>query len=172
MRRREGIPDPLHEAIEKAIQQPLDGKLFERCAVDLLRDNYYPDLPGLRMGTMLLSTASRARTRARVHPGGDDGEGLRTESEGSIRSHLHAGGPGRRFVFATTREITGKQGIELREKLHEEFGIQLHAVYDRGDFVRMLYDHPQWRKDLLGVAGAAKALSRFPPTRGPRLRSP
>ena len=34
------------ESIERAFQQPLNGQLFERCAVDLLRDNCYPNLRG------------------------------------------------------------------------------------------------------------------------------
>ena len=36
----------------------------------------------------------------------------------------------------------------------------------------MLYHAPQWRKDLLGVAGAAKALSRFPANSRPMPKIP
>jgi hypothetical protein len=34
------MPDPLYDAIERAIAEPLNGHLFERCAVDLLREHY------------------------------------------------------------------------------------------------------------------------------------
>ena len=137
--------------------------MFERCAVDLLRDSYYSNLRGTPDGRdagidgitgpdadpefVLVATTAQ-----------DFARNLRQ----SVRSHLDADGPGRRFVFATTREVTMKRRLELAEELHRRWGVELWAVHDRGDFVRLLYDHPQWRKDLLGVAGAAKALSRFP----------
>ena len=157
------MPDSLCESIEQAIQQPLDGQLFERCAVDLLRDNYYPNLRGTPHGRdagidgitgpdaepefVLVATTAQ-----------DFARNLRQ----SIRSHLNAGGQGQRFVFATTREITIQRRLRLRQELMDRFDVQLHAVHDRGNFVQLLYNHPQWRKDLLGVAGAARALSRFP----------
>ena len=43
-------PNPLHQAIARAIRQQLDGAAFEQCALDLLRSAYYPGLrpiPGL-----------------------------------------------------------------------------------------------------------------------------
>ena len=33
------MPDPLYEAIQKALNEPIDAALFERCAVDLLREH-------------------------------------------------------------------------------------------------------------------------------------
>ena len=40
------MPDPLLDAIKQAIDQPLDGRTFENCAVELLRERYYPKLRG------------------------------------------------------------------------------------------------------------------------------
>ena len=37
------MPDPLYEAIQKALNEPINAALFERCAVDLLRE-HYPNL--------------------------------------------------------------------------------------------------------------------------------
>jgi len=37
------MPDPLYDAIARALEKPLRGDLFERCALDLLR-MYYPTL--------------------------------------------------------------------------------------------------------------------------------
>ena len=37
---------PLAETIARAIGERVDPTLFERCAVDLLREQYYPNLRG------------------------------------------------------------------------------------------------------------------------------
>ena len=156
------MPDPLYDAIEQALAQPLDGTLFEPCAVDLLRAAYYPDL----------------RATPQYHDAGVDGfSGPDAEPDfilvattqadyarnlrKSIKSYMAADGPGRRVVLATTREVTGARRLKLQKELMDKSGVQLHAVHDRGEFTRLLYDHPQWRRDLLGVPGAARALSRF-----------
>ena len=44
------MPDRLYQAIEGAIGLELDGRVFERCAVDLLRKAYYADLRGTPHG--------------------------------------------------------------------------------------------------------------------------
>ena len=44
------MPDRLYEDIKRAIGQEVDGGLFERCAVDLLREAHYPDLRGTPHG--------------------------------------------------------------------------------------------------------------------------
>ncbi len=40
------MPDRLYEDIERAIDQRVDGHLFQRCAIDLLREAYLPDPRG------------------------------------------------------------------------------------------------------------------------------
>ena len=40
------MPDRLYEDIERGIDQPVDGHLFQRCAIDVLREAYFPDPPG------------------------------------------------------------------------------------------------------------------------------
>ena len=80
----------------------------------------------------------------------------------SVERYVGNGGPCRSVVFATTREVTGERRLVLQQELSKKWGMRLHAVHDRGDFVRMLYDDSRWRKELLGVAGVARALSRFP----------
>ena len=160
----DALPDPLYDAIEHAIrQQQLDGTLFERCAADLLRAAYYP----------------RLRATPQHHDAGVDGiSGPDAEPEfilvtttqknyarnlrKSVGSYLDAGGAGRTVVFATTQEVEQQRFLKLRKELIDKWGVQLHAVHGRDDFVRQLYHNPRWRKDLLGVPGAARALSRFP----------
>ena len=41
------MPDRLYEDIERAIDQRVDGHLFQRCAIDLLREAYFPDPCGM-----------------------------------------------------------------------------------------------------------------------------
>ena len=157
------MPDPLHEAIARALRErQLDGRLFERCAVDLLRDAWYPDLRGTPHGRdagadgisgpdawpdfVLVATTAK-----------DYAHNLRE----SVERHLDVGGRGRAFVLATTREVTVERRLSLTEELKQR-GVRLLAVHDRGDFERLLYRSPRWSKDLLGVTGAEAALSRFP----------
>ena len=40
------MPDRLFEDIERAIDQRVDGHLVQRCAIDLLREAYFPDPRG------------------------------------------------------------------------------------------------------------------------------
>ena len=161
------MPDPLLADIEEAIAQRINPLLFEQCAVALLRERYYPELRGTPekrdtgvdgicgpdADPEFILVATTAKDFAR---------NLRQ----SVGSYLTAGGPCRTIVLATTREITMAQRRRLRDTLSER-RLQLHAVHDRSEFVRLLYGSPQWRKDLLGVGGVAKALSRFPATARP-----
>ena len=157
------MPDRLYEDIERAIGEQVDGRLFERCAVDLLRTAYYPDLRGTPHGRdagmdgisgpdnepdfiLIATTASRFARNLRC----------------SVERQVSADVPCRTVVFAATRQVTGARRLELKEELMNQWGVQLLAVHDQGDFVHLLYHDPQWRRDLLNVAGIAKALSRFP----------
>ena len=167
------MPDRLYEDIERAIGLELDGRLFERCAVDLLREAYYPDLRGTPHGRdagmdgisgpdndpefILVATTSN-----------DFPRNLRS----SEQRYVDAGGPCRTVVFATTRKVTGDRRLRLRDELKCRWRVQLLAVHDQGDFIHLLYHDPQWRRDLLNVAGIAKALSRLPANARPILPIP
>ena len=162
------MPDPLLDAIKQAIDQPLDGRTFENCAVELLRERYYPKLRGTPekqdMGVdgicgpdsdpefILVATTRK-----------DFARNLRD----SVRTYVDRGGTCRTVVFATNRAVTHDRFTKLRKELLDKRGVVLHAVHGRDDFVHLLYDAPQCRKDLLGVASAARALSRFPSTARP-----
>jgi len=157
------MPDRLYDAILTAINKPLDGELFEQCAVDLLRQHYYASLRPVEGGQdagmdgigelpdgeefFLVSTVS---------------EDARANLDRNIRSYLDAGGDRRTVVFATSRVISGQAQMRLKRYLRAEFGVDLRRVHARGDFVQLLYRHPQWRIDLLGIPGVARALTRVP----------
>ena len=157
------MPDPLVESINRAIGERVDPMLFEQCAVDLLRESYYPDLrgtpekrdagidgfsgPDAEPEFVLVATTAK-----------DFARNLRE----SAQRYIEAGGPCRTVVFATTQEVTGERRLRLQQELSQRWGVRLLALHDRGDFVHLLYRNPRWRKGLLGVTGVAKALSRFP----------
>ena len=135
------MPDPLHESIEVAIDQALDGPTFERCAVDILRKHHYPKLRGtpekrdLGVDGICGSDSDPefilvATTRE------DPARNLRE----SVESYVQSGGPGRTVVFATTREVTIALRRKLSQELLEDWDVTLRTVHDRVEFVRLLYD--------------------------------
>ena len=154
--------DPLYRAIEERLGERLDPELFERCAVDLLRE-VHPGLVPIR--------------------GGDDGgmDGAIADSRGgaplplvattagsvignltrSLESYRRGGGMAREVVVATSRPLTGRQRRNL-EKRAGDFGFVLRNIHDRGDLVGRLYGNPAWRRELLGLVGDPPALSALP----------
>ena len=166
--RRSCMPDPLYSSIEQAIGQPIDPRSFERCAVDLLREAYYPQLRGTPPN----------RDAGIDGIAGPDSEpefilvvttaqGFERNLRGSVRRYVDAGGLCRAVVFATSREVSGERRLKLIEELARRWGVRLRAVHDRDEFVRLLYHNPRSRKELLDIAGTARALSRLPATRRP-----
>src|SRR5438477_12674684 len=87
------MPDRLYEAILTAIDRPLDGYVFERCAVDLLRQHHYPSLRpvegGNDGGMDGLGELSNGEEFILISTVSDDaGANLRR----NIQSYLEAGG--------------------------------------------------------------------------------
>jgi hypothetical protein len=161
--------DPLYDAIERAIDQPLDGTVFEQCAVELLRD-FYPTLQPVEGGgdagmdgVGTLPTGEPFILVATVS------ENARGNLNRNIQSYIDAGGERRIVVFATSRKVSGQRRQELEKHLKDEFGVRLAATHARADFIELLYRHPQCRKRLLGVAGMARALTRLPASRRPTI---
>lgn len=161
------MADRLYDAIARAIEKPLDGYVFERCAVDLLRE-YYPNLRPVEGG------GDAGMDGVGVLPDGERfflvstvAEDARSNLDLNVQSHVKAGGDRRVVVLATTRKVSGQRRAKLANYLQERFGVRLAEVYDRADFVQLLYGSPQWRKDLLNVTAQAKALTRLPVTRRP-----
>ena len=166
------MPDTLDRAIRDAIERPLDGTTFERCAVDLLRE-VYPSLRPVEGGNdagmdgvgelpdgtpfFLVATVQRD---------------ARGNLERNVKSHIDAGGTRRAVVFATSRPITGQREVALDNHLRDRFGVRLVMIHGRADFIARLYRNAHWRRELLGVLGEARALSRYPATRRPTPEIP
>ena len=156
------VRDPLYRAIQERLAGRLDPEMFERCAVDLLRE-VYPGLVPIR--------------------GGDDGgmDGAIADSRGgppiplvvttagsvignltrNLKSCRRDGGTASEAVVATSQPLTARQRRNL-EKRAGEFGFVLRQIHDRADFVGRLYRNPGWRRELLGLTGDPPALSAFP----------
>ena len=167
------MPDPVYAAIARAMEKPIDGHLFERCAVELLRENYYPTLRPVEGGSDAgmdgvgeLPDSERFFLVATV---GADAQG---NLDRNIQSHLDAGGDRRVVVFATTRRVSGQRRAALTRHLRKQFGIRLHEVHDKANFIQLLHQSPQWRRDLLGVPAQARALTRSPANRRPMPEIP
>ena len=145
----------------------LDGTTFERCAVDLLRE-YYPSLRPVEggndagmdgIGNLPDGTPFFLVTTVQ--------EDARGNLERNVDSYISAGGDRRIVVFATSRRVSGRRRLKLDHHLRDQFGVRLAAVHDRADFIARLYRNAAWRRELLGVPGEARALSRLPATRRP-----
>jgi hypothetical protein len=165
------MPDPLHDAIARAIDQPLDGNLFERCAADLLRE-FYPTLRPVEGGDDAgmdgLGELSDGEPFFLVSTVGKD---LLGNLKRNVQSYLDAGGDRCVVVIATTRKVRGQRRFALSRHLQEQFGVRLHDVHDRAVFIGLLQRNSRWRKDLLGLPGEARALTRLPATEAPDTRS-
>ena len=166
------MPDTLYQAITKAIACPLDGTIFERCAVDLLREDY-PTLRPVEGGNDAgmdeigeLSDGTPFFLIATVQ------KDVRANLERNVKSHIDAGGDCRVVVFATSRRVNGRRWPELDRRLRDQFDVRLAAIHDRADFIARLYRNPYWRRELLGVPGQARALSQLPITRRPTPQIP
>lgn len=158
--------DPHYEAIDRALQGPLDPLVFEECVVDLLRRAAFPSLVWIRGGTdagvdgatagggpFIVCTTSR-----RVH-----GNVRR-----SLESYARSGGLRRAVVVACRDELTAKRRSNL-EKIAEKLGFRILQIYERANVCRLLYRDSTWTRTLLGVTGEPPALSIMPPSTRPAL---
>ena len=163
----------MYKAIASAIEKPLKGDVFERCAVELLREAYYPNLRPVEGGNDAgLDGVGELLDGERFFLVSTVGKDARGNLGRNIRSHLKAGGDRRVVVFATTRAVSGRRRAALTSHLRDEFDVRLHDVHDRADFIHLLYNSPKWRKDLLGVPGQARALTQLPTSRRPMPQAP
>ena len=160
------VRDPLYRAIEKRLDERLDPELFERCALDLLR-NVYPGLVPIRGGS------DGGMDGAIADPRGGTPMPLVVTTAGSVIRNLTAslnsyrerGGSASEAVLATSQPLTARQRKNLEQRARE-LGFTLRQIHDGADFTGRLYRDPAWRRELLGLAGDPPALSVFP--RSPR----
>lgn len=162
------MPDPLREQILAALERPLSGDVFERCACTLLAD-FHPSLVPVSGGNDAGLDGSGSDA------GGPFGliatvgrEPLRNLRK-NLTSYQRAGGAIRRFIFATPRVLSGRRQVTLETEA-TALGFHLIRVYDGAAFAELLYRDRECRRDLLGIESSLQPLSSFPLTRRASVR--
>ena len=162
------VRDPLYRSIEKGLDERLDPDLFERCAVELLREVYPGIVPitGGDDGGMdgSISTGTGGPVPLIVTTSNDVLGNLKR----NLDSYRRTGGSARQAVFATSQALSGRRRRNL-EKRANELGLRLRNIHEKADFVGRLYRNPTWRKQLLRLTGDLPALSALPDKAGSRL---
>lgn len=162
------VVDSHHRLILQGLEGYLDPKLFEACAVELVRED----------GWLVVH----------VRGGKDDGfDGSVADSidgplplivttsknpvrnlKQSLKRVKDSGWKANRAIFVTSRPIDGGLRKKLRDTARAvEFS--LVQTYGQDDLAYRLYRNPDWCKRLLGVTGRPHALSVFPRTFRPLL---
>ena len=155
------MPMNLRDRIRQALNEPLDGDVFEECAATLLKPHYadlqwvsgpndagQDGLGETQDGTKFVLVVTTQRNYS---------ANLRK----SLRSYQRAGGDLRAVVFATSRSVSGQMRTSLPKKIAAEFDTKLLAIHDQAKFVDLLYDSPAWRRKLLpAVSAPVSALTR------------
>lgn len=141
---------------------------FEECACDLLRD-VFPGIVPIRGGADAgMDGAIPTRDAAPIPVVVTTAEDVTGNLGRNLDQYLEKGGRQREVVLATSRELTPRKRRNLVGKA-EEKGFVLTQVYERRDIARLLYHHPEWCRELLGLTGQPAALTEVPPTRRPLL---
>ena len=162
------VRDPLYRSIEKALGERLDPELFERCAVDLLRDAY-PGIVPIRGGDDggmdgAITIGSGGSVPLVVTTGKD----VLGNLERNLDSYRRTGGSADQAVLATSQALSRRRRRNL-EKRANELGFTLRNIHEQADLVGRLYRNPTWRRELLGLTGDPPALSALPDNAGSRL---
>lgn len=162
------VRDPLYSSIEKRLDERLDPVLFERCAVELLREVYpgIVPIPGGDDGGM--DGAISIGTGGPVPLVTTTGKDVLGNLKRNLASYVRVGGSARAAVLATSRPLSGRKRRNLVKRAGE-LGFTLRNIHERSDFVGRLYRNPTWRKQLLGLTGDLPALSALPGKADSRL---
>ncbi len=155
------LRDPFFLKIVEGLKARLDPELFERCAVDLLRE-IYPGLVPIRGGS-----------DAGMDGAIPDGEGVAlplvcTTSKNvignltrNLKSYLDAGNSRRKVVVATSQELGERKRRNL-EKAAAKLGFVLTQIHDQAAIAELLYQNPSWCLELLNLPSDPPALSTLP----------
>ena len=167
------VRDPLYRSIEKGLDERLDPGLFERCAVELLRE-VYPGLVPVTGGDDGGMDGAISFYAGETRPRGEPiplivttAKNVLANLKRNLDSYRSTGGSARQAVLATSQALTPLKRRNL-EKRAKELRFTLRNIHDRDDFVGRLYRNPVWRKELLGLTGDLPALSALPDGRHAR----
>lgn len=165
------IRDPFYRQIVEGLNSTLDPESFERCAADLLRQDYSTLVP-IRGGSDFGMDGAVADGSGEPFPlvttTGKNAIGNLTRN---LKKYKEDGGTRRRAIFATSKPLTPKRTKNLYERA-TELGFTLLQIYDQAAFADRLYRNPEWCRELLGLTGKPSALSILPRTQRPLLNLP
>ena len=165
------IRDPLYRKIEERLGERLDPHLFERCALELLRDAYPGLAPVTGGGDAGMDGAIPNEAGDRLPLIVTTAERVLANLTRSLESYGRAGGSATEVVVATSQALTPHRQRNLEARAGE-LGFTLLNIHDRADFTGRLYRNPAWRSELLGLRGNPPALSALPPLTGPHPAGP
>ena len=157
------VLDSHHRSILEGLEGHLDPKVFEACAVELVRKDGWPviHVPGGKDDGFDGSVA--------------DGFGepfplIVTTSRNQVKNLKQnlervkdTGWKANRAIFVTSRPIPGGMRRKLRDAARA-VDFSLVQAYGQDDLAYRLYRNPDWCQRLLGVTGRPRALSVFPRT--------
>ena len=153
--------DPLFVQIRDGLSRPLDWKLFEKCAADLLRA-VYPTLVPVFGGSDSGFDGAIADNEGEAFPlittTAEDAIGNLTRN---LRRYEERGGTRNKAVFVTSRKLTPQRRNNLFHRARV-LGFSLVQAYDQEAIANLLYCSPRWCKELLGLSGSPSALSHIP----------
>ena len=162
------VLDSHHRLILEGLEGHLDPKVFEACAVELVRKDGWPIVhvrggkddgfdgsvaDGIGEPFPLIVTTSRNPVQ---------------NLKQSLERVKDTGWKANRAIFVTSRPIAGGMRRKLRDAARA-VDFSLVQTYGQDDLAYRLYRNPDWCKRLLGVTGRPRALSVFPRTSRPIL---
>jgi hypothetical protein len=160
--------DPFYQKIIAGLRGTLDPDAFERCAAALLR-SVYPGLVPVRGGSDGGMDGAIADGKGLAYPlVCTTSTAVLANLRRSLRSYLKEGGTRRRVVAATSQELTARRRRNL-EIAARQLGFTLVNVHTQAAMADLLYDSPEWCRELLNLIGNPPPLSALPINHRPSL---
>ena len=158
--------EPFFLQIVERLNNALDEDLFQICVGDLLGE-VYPGLVPYKGGDDAGMDGAIPDGEGEPFPlivtTGEDAIGNLTRN---LNSYLSDNRRRRKAVFATSKSLTPRRVQNLYNRA-EQLGFDLINVHHQEDIARLLYRHPEWCRDLLGLTGRPASLSLIPLSRRP-----
>src|SRR4051812_1594648 len=160
--------DPFYEQILAGLNGALDPQEFEDCMADILRE-LFPTLVPVHGGTDSGMDGAIADGEGEPYPlVTTTAKDVRRNLRKNIDSFLKQKQPPRKLVFATSRSLTPRRQLGLKN-LAREKGFKLVYLVEQRGVANLLYNSPRWYKQLLHLSGQPSALSVVPRSRRPLL---
>lgn len=149
----------------------MDNQVFERCVADLLRSDFPSLVP--------IAGGDDAGMDAAVADGQDapipvvvtTAEDVIGNLRRNLRRYADTVGKRDKAVLVTSRDLTPRKRRNL-EDAATELGFTLLQIYDRDALADRLYGNSRWCRELLGLSGEPRPLSRIPESSRPSFDIP